>query len=76
MRDHRQWTSVRDSHMESMYKDNLTTNSKKDDKSMNLRSGTCAVTDDIVNVDETLNNSDAILEAEKLLDQLDLLSSE
>jgi len=76
MRDHRQWTSVRDSHMESMYKDNLTTNSKKDDKSMNLRSGTCAVTDDIINVDETLNNSDAILEAEKLLDQLDLLSSE
>ena len=44
--------------------------------SCSLQNENCAVTDDIVNIDNNDNHdTDAIEEAEKLLDQLDLLSS-
>jgi len=75
MKDHRQWTSVRDSHIENLYKDNFSLhNSKGNDISFtSLNNENCAVTDDIIDVDDS---NDAILEAEQLLDQLDLLSSD
>merc|ERR1712179_707272 len=83
MKDHRQWTSVRDSHIENLYKDNFTHSSnsnKNNDYTFNsLRNENCAVTDDIIDVAESIdsnNSNDAILEAEQLLDQLDLLSSD
>ena len=78
MKDHRQWTSVRDSHIENLYKDNFTLNtSKSNDYSFtSLNNENCAVTDDIIDVSESIDSNDAILEAEQLLDQLDLLSSD
>jgi len=76
MKDHRQWTSVRDSHIENLYKDNFTLNTNKgnDYNFTSLNNENCAVTDDIIDVAD--DNHDAILEAEQLLDQLDLLSSD
>merc|ERR1712126_62815 len=76
MKDHRQWTSVRDSHIENIYKDNVSS-FKNSHGIISLSNENCAVTDDIVEVDidESIDSNDAILEAEKLLDQLDLLSS-
>jgi len=78
MKDHRQWTSVRDSHIENIYKDNYTHSSNKNnDYTFNsLNNENCAVTDDIIDVAESIDDNDAILEAEQLLDQLDLLSSD
>jgi len=80
MKDHRQWTSVRDSHIENLYKDNFTHSSnsnKNNDYTFNsLSNENCAVTDDIIDVAESIDSNDAILEAEQLLDQLDLLSSD
>jgi len=76
MKDHRQWTSIRDSHIENLYKDNnsVANPSKNNDYSFtSLNNENCAVTDDIVDVGN--DSHDAILEAEQLLDQLDLLSS-
>jgi len=77
MKDHRQWTSVRDSHIENIYKDNVSSSFKNSHGIISLSNENCAVTDDIVEVDidESIDSNDAILEAEKLLDQLDLLSS-
>ena len=43
-------------------------------KKNSLNNENCIMTDDIVNLDDD-NDEDAIEEAEKLLDQLDLLSS-
>eukprot|EP00092_Neocalanus_flemingeri_P040474 GFUD01044077.1.p1 GENE.GFUD01044077.1~~GFUD01044077.1.p1 ORF type:complete len:477 (-),score=81.09 GFUD01044077.1:335-1765(-) len=76
MKDHRQWTGVRDSHIEHLYKDNfsLNTNKSNDYSFTSLNNENCAVTDDIIDVGNDSN--DAILEAEQLLDQLDLLSSD
>jgi len=77
MKDHRQWTGVRDSHIENLYKDNFTLNTNKSDYSFtSLNNENCAVTDDIIDVTENIDSHDAILEAEQLLDQLDLLSSD
>ena len=77
MKDHRQWTGVRDSHIENLYKDNFTLNTNKSDFSFtSLNNENCAVTDDIIDVTENIDSHDAILEAEQLLDQLDLLSSD
>ena len=44
-------------------------------KKNSLNNENCIMTDDIVNLDDDNNEADAIEEAEKLLDQLDLLSS-
>ena len=82
MKDHRQWTSVRDTHMENASK-NYTGASYRAgsalqplEYSYSLQNENCVVTDDIVNIDNNDNHdTDAIEEAEKLLDQLDLLSS-
>ena len=77
--DHRQWTSVRDNHMENINKVytgasyRVNTSTPYQYKKNSLNNENCIMTDDIVNLDD--DNEDAIEEAEKLLDQLDLLSS-
>ena len=77
--DHRQWTSVRDNHMENINKVytgasyRVNTSTPYHYKKNSLNNENCIMTDDIVNLDD--DNEDAIEEAEKLLDQLDLLSS-
>ena len=78
--DHRQWTSVRDNHMENINKVytgasyRVNTSTPYQYKKNSLNNENCIMTDDIVNLDDD-DNEDAIEEAEKLLDQLDLLSS-
>ena len=83
LKDHRQWTSVRDTHMENANK-NYTGASYRAGSALqpleyrySLQNENCVVTDDIVNIDndDATNDTNAIEEAEKLLDQLDLLSS-
>ena len=76
MGDHRQWTSVRDNHIQNI--NNSYTNSYTTPPTLSynnsLQNENCVMTDDIVNLDDD-DETDAIEEAEKLLDQLDLLSS-
>ena len=82
LKDHRQWTSVRDNHMENANK-NYTGASYRAGSALqpleykySLQNENCVVTDDIVNIDNDADDdTNAIEEAEKLLDQLDLLSS-
>ena len=78
MRDHRQWTSVRDNHIENMEKAQTKSIINNEIRFNSLQNENCVVTDDIVSFDadqENLDDTDIIEEAEKLLDQLDLLSS-
>ena len=78
MRDHRQWTTVRDTHIE-MYKDKTSPGSKQAEVMFsNSGQDRDVVTEELIEVykeDEDVS-TDAILEAEKLLDQLDLMSSD
>ena len=78
LRDHRQWTSVRDNHIENMEKAQTKSIINNEIRFNSLQNENCRVTDDIVNFDaesENLDETDIIEEAEKLLDLLDLLSS-
>jgi len=78
MRDHRQWTTVRDTHIE-MYKDKTSPGSKQAEVMFsNSGQDRDVVTEELIEVykeDEDVS-TDAILEAEKLLDQLDMMSSD
>ena len=81
LKDHRQWTSVRDNQLESMSKAQIASKINiinNEVRFTSLQNENCAITDDIVNLDEEdtgLDNADIIEEADRLLDQLDLLSS-
>jgi len=76
--DHRQWTSTRDSHMENMYRADSSTASPPVFNYNTLRNENCNVTHDMVDIDTNQDDQDedALAEADKLLDQLDLLSSD
>ena len=78
LRDHRQWTSTRDSHMENIYKAESSSVAPPVYNYNSLRNENCDVTHDIVDIDSNQENPDidAIAEADRLLDQLDLLSSD
>lgn len=71
MKNHRQWTTVRDSHIENMENPEMARLQQEEMDSMNNEN--CEVTDDIVNLEV---EEDALQEADMLLSQLDLLSSE
>jgi len=71
MKNHRQWTTVRDSHIENIQNPEMARQQAEEMDSMNNEN--CDVTDDIVNLEV---EEDALLEADMLLSQLDLLSSE
>merc|ERR1712228_470072 len=80
MQDHRQWTSVRDTHIENMSKSSSSATIYKGGAASynSLQNENCVMTDDIVTIDDEVHDgkeTDAIAEAERLLDQLDLLSS-
>jgi len=87
MQDHRQWTSVRDTHIENMSKSSSSATIYKNGAASynsgaasynSLQNENCVMTDDIVTIDDDVHDgkeTDAIAEAERLLDQLDLLSS-
>ena len=77
LRDHRQWTSTRDSHMENIYKVETSTATPVYNYN-SLKNENCNVTHDMVDIETSQDNpdEDAIAEADKLLDQLDLLSSD
>ena len=80
-KEHRQQTSVRDNQLESMSKAQIASKINiinNEVRFTSLQNENCAITDDIVNLDEEdtgLDNADIIEEADRLLDQLDLLSS-
>jgi solute carrier family 35 protein C2 len=75
MKNHREWTTVRDTHIENLQNPELATQSFILEDSVDNEN--CEVADDIVNLDrDESDEADALFEADVLLSQLDLLSSE
>lgn len=74
LKDHRQWTGVRDSHIENAARSQP---ELREIYHHTEPKETCEVTDDIVDFTvEDEGSNDALDEADKLLEQLDLLSSD